>query len=51
MSPTYFAVRMAAAEKRLEAARRDHNIHAMQITLGEMTLLNRAYYGAPQTQK
>jgi hypothetical protein len=51
MSPTYFAVRMAAAEKRLEAARKDHNISAMQVALAEKTQLRRAYYGAPQAQK
>jgi hypothetical protein len=48
MSPTYFAVHMAAAEKRLERARKDQNIAAMQSVLAEMTQLIRAYYGAPQ---
>jgi hypothetical protein len=48
MSPTYFVVRMAAAEKRLECARKAHNIPAMQSTLAEMTQLIRAYYGTPQ---
>ena len=37
MSPTYFAVHMAAAEKRLERARKDQNIAAMQSVLAEMT--------------
>jgi hypothetical protein len=48
MSPTYFVVHMAAAEKRLESARKAHNIPAMQSALAEMTGLNRAYYGAPR---
>jgi len=51
MSPTYFAVRMAAADKRLETARKDHNIPAMQVALGEKTQLMRAYYGALPAQK
>jgi hypothetical protein len=48
MSPTHFVVRTAAAEKRLECARKDHNIPAMQSTLADTTQLIRAYYGAPQ---
>jgi hypothetical protein len=48
MSPTYFAVHMATADKRLERARKDNNIPAMQSALAEMTQLIRAYYGAPQ---
>jgi hypothetical protein len=47
MSPTQFAVRMADAEKRLEACRKAHNIAAMQIALAEMTQLIRSYYGTP----
>jgi hypothetical protein len=50
MSPTYFAVHMAAAENRLEAARAARNIPAMQSALAEQTQLIRAYYGAPQTR-
>ena len=48
MSPTYFAVHMAAAETRLERARKDGNNPAVQSALAEMTQLIRAYYGAPQ---
>jgi hypothetical protein len=50
MSPTYFAVHMAATEKRLETARTAHNIPAMQTALAEKTALLRAYYGVPQQQ-
>jgi hypothetical protein len=50
MSPTYFAVHMAAADERLESARKAHNIPAMQSALAEKTSLIRAYYGVPQTR-
>jgi hypothetical protein len=49
MSPTYFAVHMAAAEKRLKTARAVSNIPAMQSALAEQIQLIRAYYGAPRT--
>jgi hypothetical protein len=45
MSPTYFAVRMAETGKRLEAARKAHDIRAMQSVLAERTQLYRAHYG------
>jgi hypothetical protein len=48
MSPTYFAVRLAAADKRLEAARKAQDIPAMQVILAEMTQLMHAYYGHPR---
>jgi hypothetical protein len=47
MSPTYFAVRMAAADKQLEVARKVQDIPAMQVILAEMTQLIHAYYGHP----
>jgi hypothetical protein len=49
MSPTYFAVHMAAADKRLENARNAHDIPAMQSALAELTGLIRAYYGVPHS--
>jgi hypothetical protein len=48
MSPTYFSVRIAAADKRLEAARKAQGIPAMQVVLAEMTRLMHAYYGHPR---
>lgn len=48
MSPSYFAVHMAAAEQ-LEIARKAYDIPAMQSALAEKTGLRRAYYGAPQS--
>jgi hypothetical protein len=50
MSPTYFVVHMAAAEKRLEAARLAHDIQGMQSALAEKTRLRQAYYGVPQAR-
>lgn len=47
MSPTYFAIRMAAADKRLEAAKKAQDIPAMQVVLAEITRLTHAYYGDP----
>jgi class 3 adenylate cyclase len=51
MSPTHFAVRMAAADQRLELARKAQNIPAMQSALAEKTWLIRAHYGAPQVTR
>ena len=48
MSPTYFSVRMAAADKRFEPARKAQDIPAMQVVLAEMTRLMHAYYGHPR---
>jgi hypothetical protein len=47
MSPTYFAIHMAATEKRLQLARTANDIKSMQSALAEMTQLYRAYYGMP----
>jgi hypothetical protein len=38
---------MSAAEKRVECARQNRNIPAMQLALAEKTRLPRAYYGTP----
>ena len=51
MSPTYVAVRMADADKRLETARKAHDIPAMQLVLAEKTQLIRAYYGVPEAAR
>jgi hypothetical protein len=47
MSPTYFVVRMAAADKRLEIARKAGDLPAMQSALADQTSLLRAMYGVP----
>jgi hypothetical protein len=46
MSPTYFVVQMAAAEQRLEQARKANNIPGIQAALAEMTSPLRARYGS-----
>ena len=46
MSPTYFAVQMADAERQLERARKAGDITGMQAALAIMTALNRSYYGS-----
>jgi hypothetical protein len=45
MSPTFFAVQMAAAEQQFERARKVGAIADMQSALAAMTGLVRAYYG------
>jgi hypothetical protein len=50
MSPTYFVVHMAAAERQCELARKANDVPGMQAALAVMTGLYRAYYGsAPNT--
>jgi hypothetical protein len=49
MSPTQFAVKMAAADRVLERARSTKDIAGMQAALSAMTLLLKAYYGSPCT--
>jgi len=46
LSPTYFAVRQAELDKKLDRVRIDKNLRATQETLRELTELRRAYYGA-----
>ena len=48
MSDSYFVFRMAALERQLQSAKEAHDAPLMHSTLGEMTSLLRAYYGAPQ---
>jgi hypothetical protein len=50
MSPTYFVVRNADLDAKLEAARLDGDIRGMQTLLAEQTSLLRAMYGQPQTR-
>lgn len=45
MSPTYFAVRNAELDARLETARRSGEIRSMQSLLAEKTSLLRSMYG------
>jgi hypothetical protein len=45
MSPTYFAVHMAAAERQCERARKANDIPGMQAALTIMTGLRKSYYG------
>jgi hypothetical protein len=47
MSPTFFAVRNAELDAKLEAARVAGDIRAMQPLLAEKTSLLRAMYGHP----
>ena len=47
MSPTYFAVRNAELDNKLEAARVAGDIRAMQPLLAEKTCLLRSMYGHP----
>jgi hypothetical protein len=47
MSPTYFAVRNAEIDAKLEAARLAGDIPSMQALLGEKTSLLHAMFGQP----
>jgi hypothetical protein len=47
MSPTYFVVHMAAADKRLEIARKAGDLRAVQSALTDQAALLRALYGVP----
>jgi hypothetical protein len=48
-SPTYFVVHKAQINKKLDRARADKDLRAMQEALRELTALMHAYYGAPST--
>jgi hypothetical protein len=48
MSPSYFSIQKAAAEKRAEKARQAGELSEMQEALTEMTRLDSAYYGKRQ---
>jgi hypothetical protein len=47
MSPTYFVVHMADADKRLEIARKAGDLPTIQSALAEQSALFRALYGVP----
>ena len=49
MTPTEFAVRMAAADERFERALKCDDIPEMRAALAEKTELLNAYFAAPQT--